>query len=121
MNRQELGKFGEEVAAFRLKDKGYRILDQNWRCSIGEIDLIAIHKGCIVFIEVKTRTSDLFGSPEESITYQKQKKMLQNAQYYLMDKKLTDKDWRIDMVAVVCDSRGEVQRFEHYENVVSEM
>ncbi len=119
MNRKSLGAFGEEVAAHRLKAKGYRILESNWRASGGEIDLVAVHDGCVVFVEIKTRTSDLFGSPEEAITYKKQRRMISAAQRYIAVKKLDDSNWRIDMVAVVCDRLGKVSRFDHYEDVIS--
>lgn len=119
MNKKSLGDYGEEVAADRLRAKGYRIIERNWRTSAGEIDLVAVHDGCVVFVEVKTRTSDLFGSPEEAITYKKQRRMVGAAQGYLADKKLSDSIWRIDMVAVVCDRRGKVSRFDHYEDVIT--
>jgi putative endonuclease len=118
MNKSELGAFGEQVAAHRLKKKGYRILDKNWRCSIGEIDLIAVHEGSVVFVEVKTRTSEFFGSPEEAITHKKRTRILGSAQQYLTYKKLNDMNWRVDMVAVVCDRNGKVSRFDHYEHII---
>ena len=119
MNKIELGSFGEKVAEHRLKLKGYTIVERNWRSSAGEVDLIAYHEGCIIFVEVKTRTSDFFGTPEDSITYRKRKKMVEVAQSYLTEKDIANSTWRIDMVAVVCDRRGKVSRFDHYENVIT--
>jgi putative endonuclease len=119
MSNKTLGDFGEEVAADRLRAKGYRILERNWRTSTGEIDLVAVHDGVVVFIEVKTRTSDIFGSPEEAITHKKKEMMVSAAQWYLEEKNLSDINWRIDMVAVVCDRRGKVSRFDHYEDVIT--
>lgn len=119
MNKSDLGSFGEDVAAHRLRSKGYHILERNWRSSVGEIDLIAVHEGCIIFVEVKTRTSDFFGTPEEAITSKKRTRMLGTAQRYLSNKKISDINWRVDVVAVVCDRKGKVSRFDHYEDVIS--
>lgn len=77
------GKYGEEQAAHLLQKKGYRILERNYRTNLGEIDIIAIDKGTIVFVEVKTRTSDVFGLPFEAVTTKKQEKLKKVALLYL--------------------------------------
>lgn len=69
--KQILGKYGEDLAANYLIDRGYKIIERNWRCSIGEIDLIAKDKNQIVFVEVKTRSSTDFGHPLDAITEKK--------------------------------------------------
>jgi len=76
MNKKSLGDFGEEVAADRLRVKGYRILARNWRTSAGEIDIIAQQNDVIVFVEVKTRTSDLYGTPQDAITQNKRRRII---------------------------------------------
>ena len=85
MSRNELGKIGEQLAARYLRNNGYKILSQNFRMGrYGEIDIIADKEGVLTFIEVKTRTSKRFGSPAESVTYDKQRKIRRVAEYYLM-------------------------------------
>ena len=74
MKRREIGILGEKLARDFLKKKGYRILETNFRCQYGEIDIIARKKDYLVFIEVRTKTSNDFGTPEESITHVKERK-----------------------------------------------
>lgn len=119
MNRKKLGEFGERFAAQTLVNEGYSIRDRNWRVLEGELDIVAEREGVIVFVEVKTRVSDFFGNPEESITKQKQKRIVRAALAYLKAMQIEDADWRIDMVAVECNARGEVLRYDHYENAIS--
>ena len=116
-SRRELGQWGEQVAADRLQNKGLRILEQNWRCRRGEIDLVALDGEEIVFVEVKTRKGKGMGSPEEGLTPKKAKKLLELAQEYLAEQDL-DPDWRIDLVALELDNRGKLVRFDHVENAV---
>ena len=72
--RQSRGKAGEEMAAHDLQRRGYQIIQRNYRCRLGEIDLIAEKDGALFFIEVKTRTSDYFGLPQENVGWRKQGK-----------------------------------------------
>lgn len=118
MNKKSLGDFGEEVAADRLRVKGYRILARNWRTSAGEIDIIAEQNDVIVFVEVKTRTSDLYGTPQEAITQNKRKRIIKSSLAYLTEMDLFDRDWRVDMVAIQCRRNWVVTNVEHYENVI---
>ena len=76
MKKQETGKRGEQIACKALEKKGYRILERNYRCRYGEIDLVARHRDYIVFVEVRSKTGHGFGSPEESITAAKKKKLI---------------------------------------------
>lgn len=82
MSTQLIGKKGEERAQKYLQELGYRILDKNFRSRFGEIDLIALDSSTLVFIEVKTRTTLLFGHPSEAIQTKKLKKLLKTSQYY---------------------------------------
>ncbi len=118
--RQRLGKLGEDLAAQRLAARGYRVLDRNWRCPEGELDIVAEQDGVLVLVEVRTRRGDRFGTPEESITPTKRAKLLEVAQAYLDDHNAADRDWRIDVVAIEIGTRGEVARFEHIENAIEE-
>lgn len=83
MNKQQLGKLGEDVAQQYLEKKGYRILCRNFRCRAGEIDIIASKGNSLHFIEVKTRQTDQFGHPAESITGKKKSHMKAAAYSYL--------------------------------------
>jgi len=97
---QEIGKLGEDIAVNYLKQKGYKILDRNFECRQGELDIIALDKKEIVFIEVKTRTSNRYGYPSEAVNKIKQKHMLQTIKYYLYVRNLNDKFVRIDVIEV---------------------
>jgi len=107
MDRKELGKKGEEVALRFLKKKGYRILERNYVCKLGEIDIIAKEKDTLAFIEVKTRTSTLFGPPQLSVTPSKQMQLSKAALYFLKEKKLEDVKARFDVVAIILEPQGE--------------
>jgi len=115
--RKRLGAWGESVAAHHLEADGYRIVVRNWRCTQGEIDLIAQAGEELVFVEVKTRRGRDMGSPEEALTPSKQKKLMQLAQIYVAERDL-DVDWRIDLVAVELDKQGKLLRCEHIPNAV---
>src|SRR6266853_6498944 len=81
--RQGVGRTGERLAAEELSRRGYRILEQNFRCTHGEIDLVAEDAQDLIFIEVKTRRGNAYGLPEEAVTTRKQQKIVQVASYYL--------------------------------------
>ena len=83
MNNRALGKAGEELAASLLKLNGYRILKRNYYCRYGEIDIIAVKNGIVVFCEVKTRTDDSFGTGRESVNREKIKHLVKSAESYL--------------------------------------
>lgn len=116
--RRTLGRWGESVAATHLEAKGYQLIERNWRCRWGEIDLVLRQGETLVFVEVKTRRGRDFGTPEEGITARKAQKLLQIGQQYVAERELDDVDWRIDMVAVELDKSGKLLRCEHLENAV---
>jgi len=107
MDNKELGKRGEELAIKFLKKTGYRILVTNYVCKLGEIDIIAKEKDTLSFIEVKTRTSGLFGPPELSVTPFKQMQLSKAALYFLKEKKLEDVKARFDVVSILLRPQGE--------------
>ncbi|MFC1943877.1 YraN family protein, partial [Chloroflexota bacterium] len=82
MRRRDTGILGEKLAKDFLKKRGYRVLETNFRCPEGEIDIVAKHKDFLVFVEVRSKTSLQFGSPEESITQSKKERMRATAFYY---------------------------------------
>ncbi|MBW2568490.1 MAG: YraN family protein [Deltaproteobacteria bacterium] len=97
---QQFGKMCEAIAVEHLKKHGYRILEQNYRTKIGEIDIIAKDKETLVFIEVKARKSYRFGNPKWAVTPKKQRKISMIALYYLKAIKLRDVKARFDVVAI---------------------
>ena len=120
MNRKETGDLGEKLAGKYLKKNGYRIRSTNYRCPHGEIDIIAEKKGYLVFVEVRTKRSAQFGTPEESITHSKKEKLITSALTYMDVKPLNQgQSWRIDFVAVELDRDDKVTRIEIIENAIA--
>lgn len=115
--RKKLGKWGESVAAHHLEAKGYTIVARNWRCTLGEIDLVARADDLFIFVEVKTRRGLAMGSPEEALTAVKAQKLLKLAAFYIAENDL-DVDWQIDLVAVELDATGKLLRCEHIPQAV---
>lgn len=99
--KKELGRKGEEKALRFLKKKGYRIIERNYVCKLGEMDLIAKEKDTLVFIEVKTRTSMAFGPPQLAVTPFKQRQLSKVALNFLKEKKVEDVKARFDVVAIL--------------------
>jgi putative endonuclease len=95
-----LGKAGEEDAVRFLKNKGYKLLRQNYKTKLGEIDIVAQDKETLCFIEVKTRSSFIFGHPSEALTQAKQRKLSQVALFFLKEHNLIKKKARFDVVTV---------------------
>lgn len=120
MKRRETGILGEKIASNFLKKRGYRILETNYRCPYGEIDIVAQQKDCLVFIEVRTKKSLGFGTPEESINRTKKEHMRATANYYLQTHENLFQLWRIDMVAIELNQAGKPLRVELIENAVEE-
>jgi putative endonuclease len=117
-DRQKLGRWGEQLAAQYLESHGYKVLDRNWRCRRGEIDLVAKEGDVLVFVEVKTRRGRDYGTPEEALTRYKVKRLLELGQRYMLERDLEDVEWRVDLVAVELDRQGKLLRFEHVPNAV---
>jgi len=116
--RKQLGDVGEEIAARELIRRGYTVRERNWRCPEGELDIIAEQGESLVFVEVRARRGDRFGTPEESITLAKRAHLIAAAQAYLQAQSLQDRDWRIDVVAVAMSDRGQLQRVDVIENAI---
>ena len=104
-NKHSFGKSGEDIALAYLKKKKYRILERNFRFLRGEIDIIAYDKDTLVFIEVKTRKSRAFGSPEEAVTPQKQHQIRKIAQGFLVKNNLQDVECRFDVISLSFDEK----------------
>lgn len=100
VNKKTVGSVGEKIAAQYLSKKGYKILEKNFKCKIGEIDLIALYKNQIVFVEVKTRTSVNFGLPSEAVDFHKQQKIVKIAQVYIASSNFKQYQPRFDVIEV---------------------
>ena len=84
------GAFGESLATEYLSENGYKVLERNFSCRSGEIDIIAIQEDTVAFVEVKTRSSEKFGMPSEAVSLTKQNRMVKTALYYMQKNKLLD-------------------------------
>ena len=120
MKRREVGILGEKIAGDFLRKRGYHILETNYRCPEGEIDIVARDKDCLVFVEVRSKTSAEFGSPEESITRGKIQRLVAAAARYRQGHQNLPSSYRIDIVAVEMDHKGKPSRIELIENAVDE-
>lgn len=114
----KLGSWGESKAAQYLVAHGYQILERNFNIWEGEIDLIVAKDDVIHFVEVKTRASVKFGSPEESMHARKRERLLRAGFRYLEEKAMEDVAFQFDLVAIVCDSNRRVVRLTHHEDVI---
>ena len=115
---RETGMRGEGIAIEFLRQKGYKILETNFRTPFGEIDVIAKLKNFTVFVEVKSRLSSSLGPPYLAITKIKERHIIKNALYYLKRRGLVYSNWRIDIVSVKFNYNYEVENMEIIENAV---
>ena len=123
----KIGEIGEELAAKMFQKKGYKIIERNYRKKWCEIDIIAekprkrrIFKQSepakLVFIEVKTRVGERFGSPEESINYEKKRRLARSADAYAAFSNYKG-EYQVDAICIVLNENGTLQRADHYENI----
>lgn len=119
MKAKTLGYSGENLAEKYLINKGYKILDKNFTISGGEIDIITQKNGILVFVEVKTRTSDFFGEGNESVDRQKKKRILRAVQRYIDSKiKDPDPDFRLDLIEIELHPENyRLKNINHYEDI----
>lgn len=118
----KIGRLGEQIAGCYLKNKGYQIIKQNYKTKYAEIDLITRQKKfarqpILVFIEVRTKIGEKFGSPEETFTKRKMKKIKKNCQIYAQLKNWK-KRCRIDAICIVLFPNKTLRRVTHYENII---
>ncbi len=114
------GRAGERLAAVELESQGYRILETNFRCRYGEIDLIVEDECDLVFVEVKMRRGTNSGWPEEAVDARKQRRLLQVAAYYLALHEYGERSWRIDVIAIQLSRSGKLQAIRIYQHAVTE-
>lgn len=103
----DLGKKGEELAASYLAEKGYKIIERNWRFGKDEIDIIAEFDNFLVIAEVKTRSTSYYGNPEEAVDEQKQRLLIRTANEYVIQKEI-DMEVRFDIVSIVIESGKQI-------------
>lgn len=115
--RKALGSRGEDYACQYLLRQGYEIVYRNFRCRIGEIDIIASKNKILCFIEVKTRASTRYGRPAEAVTKAKQQKIYRCAEYYLQAQGIFQvmSVLSFDVIEIITE-RGRVKEFRHYPN-----
>jgi putative endonuclease len=113
-NSKKLGELGEELAVRYLINKKYHILARNWRDRGGELDVVARDGGTLVFVEVKTRTSDTFALPIDSVGFEKQRKLHRLAERFIARNDFTDCEVRFDVISIV--TRGAKPEIEHLES-----
>ena len=114
-HNQKIGKWGEEVVAAYLIERGYEIITRNARTPYGEIDIIAKQADITIFVEVKTRTSNKMGLPEESVNLRKQAHMLACAEHYAAENAIDH--WQIDVISVE-GKVGLEPMITHFENAI---
>jgi len=108
-----LGIHGEKIACDFLENLAYKIIEKNWRAQKFEIDIIAIDNNEIVFVEVKTRSTSIFGAPEEAVTVKKQRHLINGADYYLNEKEI-DLECRFDVISIIHSNKE--TKINHIKN-----
>ncbi len=110
-----LGKWGEEMAAVYLREKGYVILERDWHSNHRDIDIIAQDNDCMVFVEVKARQNRLFAEPESAVNYQKLKNLRLAINHYIKYRQI-DNPWRFDVITVVGDLGCQAPEIQHIQD-----
>jgi putative endonuclease len=111
-----LGAFGEDIACSYLEEQGYRILERNFSCKVGELDIVAIDGETLSFVEVKCRTGVVYGNPSEAVSYSKQGKIVKAALFFMTKYKLFDYMCRFDVIEVLTDGTKEDTRINLIKN-----
>ena len=119
--RKRLGALGETIAADYLSKLGYTVLERNYRCSLGEIDIVTTKGDYLVFVEVRARRNLEFGLPEESVTTTKCRKLMALAEAYIQKHERLPANWRIDVVALEFAPDRSIKRITLIENAVSQV
>ncbi len=113
----QTGRLGEDIAKDYLEKKGYKIIERNFKTKYAEIDLVARQKNELVFVEVRTKRGELFGTPEESLNKRKLRKLYWNVNSYA-SRIHWQGPYRVDAVCIVLGQDNSAQRINHYENIV---
>ncbi|MDD5645401.1 MAG: YraN family protein [bacterium] len=119
MKKSELARAGEDCAVKHLIDKGYSIIERNFRTGFGEIDIIAEKAGDIVFAEVKSRTEGTGFTPAEAVNFKKRRQLVRLSDYYIARRGRKYNNFRIDLIGVVFKT-DRISDIEHWENIIEE-
>ena len=111
-----IGAYGETIARDFLTTNGYKILDMNYRNRYGEIDIICKNNNIIIFCEIKSRYTDTFGSPIESITYYKQRQIIKLSEIYLLYKKYQNYNVRYDVIEIIFNNKNASFKLNHLKD-----
>ncbi len=115
-NKKDIGDIGEEYAVKYLKKNKYKILTRNFSSKAGEIDIICRKKDTLIFVEVKARSTNNYGTPAEAVNYFKQKKIINCAKYYIMKHKINDMFISFDVIEVFMDLNHKAIKINHIKN-----
>ena len=115
-HNQKIGKWGEDCAFKYLESKGFKVLERNVRTPKGEIDLIALDHDVLVFVEVKTRSHNHAGYPEEAVTEEKLEHMINSAENWIQSHPEYENNWRLDVIAVTGAINAQNPQIEWFEN-----
>jgi putative endonuclease len=118
-HQQLLGKTGEDLAVSYLLSHGYSLVERNFKARYGEIDIICTKDNTLVFVEVKTRIGNRFGTPEEAVTSKKLHEVIKTAEYYKLTHKNVPDALRIDVVAIDMNGNQQMTRLNHIESVTN--
>jgi len=116
-SRQREGQKGENLSLNFLKSLGYKIIARNFRCRFGEVDIIAIENQTLIFVEVKTRSSLLFGQPYEAVNHKKLRSISKIAYYFRQINQKLPPLTRIDVISVILSQQQDVLKIEHLKDV----
>lgn len=111
-----LGAFGEDMACSYLEKQGYRILERNFSCKAGELDIIAFDGETLTFVEVKCRTGTGYGNPSEAVSYYKQSRIVKTALFYMNKHKIFDYMSRFDVIEVLTEGTKESTKINLIKN-----
>lgn len=115
--RKLIGNYGEKLAMNYLVRNGYNILGTHFSGRFGEIDIVASKLGTIHFVEVKSRTSNYSGSPEEGLTWAKVKKLEMTCKHYIYKKKIQTDNYQLDLMAIEIDKLNRKAKIRHYKGI----
>ena len=122
--RTKLGDWGEELEVRFLEEKGYKVISTKYRCSYGEVDIVAMDGEELVFVEVRTRSPGNFGTPEESVSAHKLRRLMATCQDYLQKSGQEAVNWRVDLISVRLEKGRSrtptVERIDHLSHVLQE-
>lgn len=113
---KDIGYLGESLAIKYLVNKGYSILEKNYRIKLGEIDIICRKNNILIFVEVKSRYTNNYGYPIESVTYSKQKKIINISKFYILTNKCYNSNIRYDIIEVLLNNSNEFYNINHIED-----